>query len=226
MSVQLNSLNPKESTITAELNSFNPSHSLQASTPSGQASTQGQESESVRSSTMSRAQKLGMGALAGALIGVLNAIAMPKTGPVYNDYKLTGALLKHLPIFAAESLLIRGKILGFISISSALIAIGCNGCIQHTQLTLCPKALIKKFAPGKEAIVDSKTAKVARIAFMTSLYLGLFTLRANSTSEKLLLSTALLTQLIGSSVMKETKAGFLGSMGTHFTARLITSLLL
>lgn len=48
-----------------------------------------------------------------------------------------------------------------------------RGLIQDCLLTRCPKYLIKRIAPGKEAIIDTTIAKIIRITFTAAIFYAL-----------------------------------------------------
>lgn len=92
-----------------------------------------------------------------------------------------------------------------------------RGLMQDVLLMRIPKFIVKKIAPGKETVLDSSVAKAARIALTAAAFSayhfqnqGLF---SDSYVTMQLVSTFVMG--IGFGLLKESKAGLLGSIGAH-----------
>lgn len=92
-----------------------------------------------------------------------------------------------------------------------------RGLIQGTYLTRIPKYVIKKFAPGKETVLDTTIAKVARI-LLTSAAFSAYHLQNQGVVSDAYVTMQLVATFvmgIGFGLLKESKAGLLGSIGAH-----------
>lgn len=89
--------------------------------------------------------------------------------------------------------------------------------IQNFFLTWIPKYVIKKIAPGKETILDTRIAQAARIiltaALFSAAHLGNSKYFADAVVSMQLVTT--FVGGIGLGILKESKAGLLGAMGGH-----------
>jgi len=107
---------------------------------------------------MGVAKKLGIGTIAGIGLGTLLPIIAACRGE------------GQLPT-STEILLQRCKRLRTLRVNHIFKFWAKHGFIQDVLLTRLPKLILKKLAPEKEKLVDSRAAKVARIIFMSFLYL-------------------------------------------------------
>ena len=95
--------------------------------------------------------------------------------------------------------------------------------IQEISLQELPKSILKKAAPAKETLLDSKTAKAGRI-LLTSTLFSLFHL----THLVIIPKPVMLAQLvntftlgIGAGILRESKLGLAGAIGLHLGYNII-----
>lgn len=92
-----------------------------------------------------------------------------------------------------------------------------RGLLQDLLLTKLPRMIIKKVAPGKEGVIDSTRAKAARILLTSAAFCAIHLSNKGVLSEdylKLQLIAAFVSG-IGLGILKETRAGLLGSIAAH-----------
>lgn len=106
-----------------------------------------------------------------------------------------------------------------------------RGLIQDVLLTRIPKFVIKKFAPGKEALLDTNYAKAARIVLSAAIFAADHLSQANlqnsssaTIGQDVILNASTAHQVslgfltgIGLGIIKESRAGILGSIAAHMT---------
>ncbi|MBM3183732.1 MAG: CPBP family intramembrane metalloprotease [Chlamydiae bacterium] len=97
--------------------------------------------------------------------------------------------------------------------------------MQDVLLKRLPKWALKKIAPGKEAALDSRIAKVARVVLTAALFSAF-----HLVNQGVLSDAYVKAQLIGTFVLglgfgaiKESKAGLLGSIGAHMANNMLAS---
>lgn len=125
----------------------------------------------------------------------------------------------HTSVSAVKATLVGTTGVGFPIIEEILF----RGLVQDVLLTRIPKFVLKKVLPGKETALDTRIAKAARITLTAALFSashltnsGLF---ADSYISMQLVATFALG--IGLGILKESKAGLLGTMGGHIAHNMI-----
>lgn len=97
--------------------------------------------------------------------------------------------------------------------------------IQDLFLMRIPKYIIKKVAPGKEKILDSKGMKAARIFLTATLFARAHLINKEISwayTARQVPSTFVMGVFFG--LMKESKAGLMGAIGMHMANNIIASL--
>ena len=92
-----------------------------------------------------------------------------------------------------------------------------RGLMQDVLLTRIPKYIVKKIAPGRETVLDSSIAQAARIA-LTAAAFSAFHLQNQGVFSDSYVSMQLVATFamgIGFGILKDSKAGLLGSIGAH-----------
>lgn len=92
-----------------------------------------------------------------------------------------------------------------------------RGLMQDVLLTRIPKFIVKKIAPGRETALDSSVAKAARIT-LTAAAFSAFHLQNQGLFADSYVTMQLVAAFamgIGFGMLKESKAGLLGSVGAH-----------
>jgi len=155
---------------------------------------------SAPAKSMGLAKKLGIGAVMGVALEKFSGFGILSITQVAS---LVGSLI-----------CCEGKgVLVSLSLQPVVLAL-----VQKHLLTNLPK----KLAPKKEAMIDSKIAKVIRIFSVTALYLGALhcVLDLKKIDPKKLAKIAL--SIMGSSVLQETRVGLPGVFALDVTSRLMS----
>lgn len=92
-----------------------------------------------------------------------------------------------------------------------------RGLIQGLLLRHIPRAIITKIAPGKEGLVDTKIAKIARIVFTSALFAAMHGSDGSTLSDdyvKMKIGATFCMGLIFGAI-NESKVGLFGSISAH-----------
>lgn len=115
---------------------------------------------------------------------------------------------------------IKAEVIGLIVIRTALKEeIIFRGLIQDVCLTMIPKYVIKKNKPGNETILDTTAAKAVRIILTSAAFSEWHLQNQGILSDSYVSMQLVATFAMGTGfgIIKESKAGLLGSIGAHMT---------
>jgi hypothetical protein len=96
-----------------------------------------------------------------------------------------------------------------------------RGLIQDVLLNRIPKKILKRLAPQKTWILDSRVTQIARIVLVSALFAALHLMNKGISNHRLVLH---FTQGLAWGTIKESKLGLTGAIAAHMTNNAVATL--